>query len=208
MSRDEIRKSMDVLFPQGQVVVLNCIECDWSEQGAPVAGAVTAASVGDTCPECESYVHISGATDRCRVCQEPVVDGRWNYCSERCRNIANAVQRMFIWDRVREQVLNRDDYTCQRCGWSKQHISRVKSAVDYEWVRDETEYDGVNAFHRGIPGLEVDHITRLADDGHPFDESNLQTLCERCHREKTAAENSDTAGGSNAAASARLEEYL
>ncbi|MFC6765176.1 hypothetical protein [Natrinema soli] len=29
----------------------------------------------------------------CRVCAEPVVDGRWNYCSERCRNIANAVSR-------------------------------------------------------------------------------------------------------------------
>ncbi len=35
---------------------------------------------------------------------------------------------------------------------------------------------------------EVDHIVRLADGGtdHP---SNLQSLCEDCHKEKTAAEN-------------------
>jgi len=38
--------------------------------------------------------------------------------------------------------------------------------------------------------LEVDHITRLADGGHPFDPGNLQTLCSECHEEKTAEENS------------------
>jgi len=37
--------------------------------------------------------------------------------------------------------------------------------------------------------FEVDHIERVADGGHPFEESNLQTLCEHCHRDKTAAEN-------------------
>jgi hypothetical protein len=36
------------------------------------------------------------ASDQCRVCNEQVVDGRWNYCSERCRRIANAVQAMFV----------------------------------------------------------------------------------------------------------------
>jgi 5-methylcytosine-specific restriction endonuclease McrA len=39
--------------------------------------------------------------------------------------------------------------------------------------------------------LEVDHITPVADGGHPFDPSNLQALCEDCHSEKTAQENSD-----------------
>jgi len=40
-------------------------------------------------------------------------------------------------------------------------------------------------------GLEVDHITRIADGGHPFDPANLQTLCSDCHGDKTARENSE-----------------
>ncbi|ELY72356.1 hypothetical protein C488_15137 [Natrinema pellirubrum DSM 15624] len=39
---------------------------------------------------------------------------------------------------------------------------------------------------------EVDHIERIADGGHPLDESNLQTLCADCHEDKTADENSKT----------------
>lgn len=39
--------------------------------------------------------------------------------------------------------------------------------------------------------LEVDHITPIAEGGHPFDPGNLQTLCSDCHLEKTAAENSE-----------------
>ncbi|MFC6770310.1 HNH endonuclease [Halorubrum pallidum] len=41
--------------------------------------------------------------------------------------------------------------------------------------------------------LEVDHITPIADGGHPFDPGNLQTLCTKCHTEKTAVENSERA---------------
>ncbi|WP_436348973.1 HNH endonuclease signature motif containing protein [Natronorubrum sp. FCH18a] len=33
-------------------------------------------------------------------------------------------------------------------------------------------------------------IERIADGGHPLEESNLQTLCADCHGEKTADENS------------------
>lgn len=144
-------------------------------------------------------------SDRCRVCNEPVVDGRWNYCSERCREIANAVQRMFIWDEVREQILERDDYTCQECGLSKAMWWRAYHQI-YERIDERTAHlrddgridewrdrrdelwdrygvsDPVGSFH-------VDHIQRISDGGHPFDESNLQTLCEHCHTEKTAEEN-------------------
>ena len=41
--------------------------------------------------------------------------------------------------------------------------------------------------------LHVDHIEPVADGGHPFDPGNLQTLCDRCHERKTAAENSQRA---------------
>lgn len=150
------------------------------------------------------------APDECRVCEEDVVDGRWNYCSERCREIANAVQRMFIWDTVREQVLNRDDYTCQTCGLSKAmweaaywHIEDIISeqadGLD-ERVRLQERYNWE------FPKYHVDHIERIADGGHPFAESNLQTLCKYCHHEKTAEENSTETNESRPEIS--LEEYM
>lgn len=164
--REELNKSMDTLFPQS-------------------------------------------SSDVCRVCEEDVVDGRWNYCSERCREIAQAVQRMFIWDHVREQVLERDDYTCQECGLSKDRWWRayhqvqelIKEQVPHprdseaeiswdEWrtrISDLEDVYDVEAPSGG--GFHTDHIQRLADGGHPLDESNLQTLCKFCHTEKTAEEN-------------------
>lgn len=36
--------------------------------------------------------------------------------------------------------------------------------------------------------FHVDHIVRLIDGGPPTDESNLQILCEECHKAKSAAE--------------------
>jgi 5-methylcytosine-specific restriction endonuclease McrA len=133
--------------------------------------------------------------ESCRVCTEPTVDGRWNYCSERCRMIANAVQRMFIWDAVRERVLERDDYTCQHCGITRERQKRAYWQVQ-EMTHDYIGQDGtvlpehvyVESWNSGF--FEVDHIQRLTDGGHPFDERNLQTLCHHCHTKKTARENS------------------
>ncbi|WP_206424409.1 HNH endonuclease [Halorubrum sp. CSM-61] len=130
----------------------------------------------------------------CRVCNEHVEDGRRNYCCPRCKRIATAVQRMFVWDCVREAVLERDDYTCRECGlskaqaerayWQTHDLAKAKSDSSDEFWSLWREY-GVTEFQI----FEVDHIERVADGGHPFDETNLQTLCKYCHRDKTAAEN-------------------
>lgn len=141
----------------------------------------------------------------CRVCADPVVDGRWNYCSRRCRDIAKAVQRMFTWSAVREQVLERDDHTCQHCGLTKERsfIAHWNVHDDIreraEAVREEHGWDAWRRFiddeesRYGLPlyeRFEVDHIQPISDGGHRFDEANLQTLCKPCHAAKTAAENS------------------
>ncbi|QLH84984.1 HNH endonuclease [Halosimplex pelagicum] len=158
--------------------------------------------------------------DRCRVCKEPVVDGRWNYCSKRCKRIARAVQKMFVWDVIREQILERDDYTCQMCGLSKERWReaywRARDLIDEKNPYDaQDEYDGYSETRdnlREIYGVEsvnggfhVDHITPVSEGGHPFDESNLQTLCKFCHREKTAEENS---GERRPADELTLDDYL
>lgn len=185
MSRD-LNKSMDALFPQ---VRKEFAEVDGREQ----------------------FVYIEDSSV-CRVCEDDTVDGRWNYCSERCRDIANAVQSMFLWDTVRERVLERDSRTCQECGLSRALASRahwqIRERIDelvepvhpkysdhpgasYDrWRRAQTElrdrYDLPEFTNRAF---HVDHITPLSQGGHPFDESNLQTLCRECHEAKTADEN-------------------
>ncbi|WP_227015888.1 HNH endonuclease [Haloarcula sp. JP-L23] len=156
------------------------------------------------------------SNDRCRVCHEPVVDGRWNYCSERCRDIANAVQAMFLWDKVREKVLDRDEHTCQHCGLSytmaKRAYWQTSERVDelaapihpkkgdhpagsYDrWRRVRAEFRERYGWLNFTDGkFHVDHITPISQGGHPFDESNLQVLCDDCHEAKTAEENSGTA---------------
>lgn len=147
--------------------------------------------------------------DQCRVCNEDVVDGRWNYCSERCREIAEAVQRMFLWDTVRDRVLGRDDYTCRKCGLSKERWWRAYWQIR-EMVDDYVGVDGTLLDESSLiespadGGFHVDHIERIADGGHPLDETNLQTLCKHCHREKTAAENSSQ----EPAPEITLEDYI
>lgn len=63
------------------------------------------------------------------------------------------------WRRIREQVLVRDLYTCQSC-------------------------------RRLVGGKGEAHVDHVDGDSsnNPEDGSNWQTLCRRCHSEKTARE--------------------
>jgi 5-methylcytosine-specific restriction endonuclease McrA len=76
----------------------------------------------------------------------------------------------------------------------------IKERTDH--LRENDEYDKwrmrrdalkekyfVESPTRGF--FQVDHIERVTDGGHPFDETNLQTLCKHCHHTKTAEENSN-----------------
>jgi len=82
-----------------------------------------------------------------------------------------------------------------------------------EWNKKLREYREVLKERYGDPHdhdikLEVDHITRVADGGHPFDPANLQTLCSQCHEEKTASENSGGQTPSRGDLSESLFEYV
>ena len=54
----------------------------------------------------------------------------------------------------------------------------------------------------------MDHITRLADGGHPTDPANLQTLCRVCHIAKTRAENGPPQTDATDAWRQLVESYL
>jgi len=63
------------------------------------------------------------------------------------------------WEKLRKRILIRDSYLCLPC---------LRSG-------------------RTIPATQVDHIVAKAHGGTD-DESNLQSICEPCHRAKTATE--------------------
>lgn len=165
----------------------------------------------------------------CRICGRDVTDGRMKYCSDYCSNLADAVMWMLNWTPVRRRVLERDNKTCQECGFKYEWITRgndhIRAIIDSKLPERpqpphlDSSFDEVTdedwAEHRersrqwnekrdelkdryGDPNdydirLEVDHITPLSEGGHPFDPSNLQTLCTDCHKEKTAREASERA---------------
>ena len=64
------------------------------------------------------------------------------------------------WDKLRAHILQRDKRLCRSCI----RLGIIRTATD------------------------VDHIIRKADGGND-DESNLQSLCRSCHKDKTRAEN-------------------
>jgi len=161
----------------------------------------------------------------CRVCGRNVDDGRSKTCSDYCNNLLSAVMGMLNWSSVRRRITERDNETCQHCGWSlrrercaREHIrERIEELAgecpespgvserdewdEFDWddyheraetwreCRERMQARYGDPYNRACD-LEVDHIERVADGGHPFDPANLQTLCEECHRDKTARENS------------------
>jgi len=177
----------------------------------------------------------------CRICGRAVDDGRSKTCSKYCDRIQTAVMGMLNWNLVRKRILERDEYTCQKCGYDQRRDRRAEAHIqqrieeqagerpehgvsmtnldairNYDWDRHQDQMDewrerreelGTRYGEAHCPerDLEVDHITRIADGGHPFDPGNLQTLCEHCHAEKTARENSTRVEGPDPETPSRKE---
>jgi len=123
---------------------------------------------GERNVERETYVKIrtlwnSTEDGDCRVCGRSVSSPFNLYCSRYCKNVAEAVYGLFNWSTIRHWVLDRDNRACVRCGTASEDLA-----------------EGVS--------LEVDHITPISKNGHPFDPRNLQTLCQPCHALKGVSE--------------------
>jgi 5-methylcytosine-specific restriction endonuclease McrA len=162
---------------------------------------------------------------KCRVCGRSVEDGRSKTCSDYCNNLFSAVMGMLNWTSVRRKIIDRDDETCQVCGFdhskerkAQKHIlalideaagerpespslEDIGGNTDVAWDNHRKEVEAWRGRkedakewygdpYEAARSLEVDHIVPVSEGGHPFDPANLQTLCEECHRDKTARENS------------------
>ena len=99
----------------------------------------------------------------CAVCNDPIEDSRKKrYCSDHCKDVAYATQQLFDWQKIKEKVRQRDEWTCQRCG-------------KYSDKSEENIYPG---------NLHVDHIKPVSRGGNEFDPDNLQLLCKECNLSK------------------------
>ena len=98
--------------------------------------------------------HLSLITKKCLNCQKSF-NTRISYqvyCSSKCHNLS---RKWNIWRDLREYIQERDNFTCQKCGF------QAKTHAD----------------------IDVDHIIPLYKGGkHTSD--NLQVLCQKCHKEK------------------------
>ena len=74
-------------------------------------------------------------------------------------------------------------------------MGRVRELDAGRWARTRRavfERDGRRCVQCGRPGrLECDHVVPLHRGGAPFDLDNLQTLCRRCHVEKSRGESTN-----------------
>jgi len=101
--------------------------------------------------------------DLCAVCNKRIKDKRkQRYCSSHCRKAAYSVQKYFEWNAIRKKVLERDGYSCKKCG-------------KYETTDEKNIPQG---------GLHVDHIKPVSKGGNEFDLDNLQVLCKSCNLSK------------------------
>lgn len=120
----------------------------------------------------------------CAVCKEEITDNRKRrYCSDRCKDVAYATRDMFLWKKIRTQVLDKRENVCQRCGFNPGEAEEERQELKEEI---EDEYEIVRNVHlERPPSLEVDHIKPVSKGGAVFDKDNLQILCEDCNREKS-----------------------
>ena len=107
----------------------------------------------------------------CRVCgKNPLPPLRRYYCSDECSWEYNRCKNEEIlewWPQFRERIFKRDDYTCLDCGYTTKpkRKSSERTWSDYR-------------------SLAAHHIVPISKGGAMWDEDNVETLCEKCHKFK------------------------
>ncbi len=158
----------------------------------------------------------------CPVCNK-LNKRQFRCCSKECTAKFWKTEGVYWISDLKGKCFRRDNYTCQKCGannkayeahcerffaWAKKFPgdvlpSGIKTVgVFKQWFNEETgKYTNPGEVYRETTGdkepekfhFECDHIVPIALGGDEYDLKNLQTLCERCHKRKTAREGKEFA---------------
>jgi 5-methylcytosine-specific restriction endonuclease McrA len=104
----------------------------------------------------------------------------------------------YSWGEFRDKVLKRDGYRCKQCGTiptkSWQHgIGCTDCKDDPLFLRQDIEYREGVCVAIDPSQLIADHIIPIALGGDEWDINNIQTLCIKCNKKKTARDMADIA---------------
>jgi 5-methylcytosine-specific restriction endonuclease McrA len=114
------------------------------------------------------------AAGHCRACGENLPNANRTWCSVDCRLM---YERNHYWRAARHAAAARDGFTCLKCGWGEGEFYEHGQMVF--WSRPMLTGRGPDNW------IEVNHIVPRAGEGYGtgcgHHQSNLETLCHRCH---------------------------
>ena len=84
--------------------------------------------------------------------------------------IRSALRKLFLRSRERQAAIKRDGYTCQQCRRKQSKAKGREVSVEVHHL------DGVTNW---------DELFRVVRDFLLCDPANMETLCEKCHKEET-----------------------
>jgi len=122
----------------------------------------------------------------CNKIAEQYKNGRYrNYCKK--HNWID-MQRFTNWTSLSKHIIRRDG-KCVKCGDDRDMVEMYVNETDIFFRKGDFLHKGtrkpVRRIKQHVTNLQADHIVEIADGGNEWDENNLQTLCLKCHREKT-----------------------
>jgi 5-methylcytosine-specific restriction enzyme A len=140
-----------------------------------------------------------GGRRLCRWCSTEVPRGRIAYCNNKCQM---EVAIRSNPGQMRWHVKQRDKGVCAQCGFDagklKRILDRASYSIGHYWHvangmrRFAPRWNWKEALLRQMgfsPNQalwEADHIVEVVDGGGECGLENIQTLCQICHKEKTA----------------------
>ena len=97
----------------------------------------------------------------------------WRCCSTECTG--KFADITYVWQWFKVKAFKRDNYSCVKCGEKP-----MQKTYEGKWIPDA--------------GLLVgDHIIPISLGGEEYDLDNVQTLCLKCNKIKTAIDMKDIA---------------
>lgn len=104
----------------------------------------------------------------CRQCGAPAKWPFTYYCIREHKEAWEKENSPPFWSDVRQEILKRDNHTCQICGVTQDELTQRSQETDRYFYSEFS--------------LEVDHIKPVKTHPHlEFDRDNLRTLCHDCH---------------------------